>query len=80
MAYAAASAVFAAVLAVVFVVAFAAVFAIINAAVFVIISAAVFAIIGVVKPVVSSFLRETASACGEAFAPVQRWVVRGISQ
>jgi hypothetical protein len=55
-----------------------AVFAIITVAVFAIITAAVFATNAVVNPVVSSFLRETVSACG--FAPVQRWVVRGNSQ
>jgi hypothetical protein len=51
---------------------------VVFAAVF--INAAVFATIAVVNHIVSSFLRETASACGKAFAPVQRWVVRGVSQ
>jgi hypothetical protein len=56
---------------VVFVVVFAAAF--INVAAFaaVFINAAVFATNAVVKPVVSRFLRETASACGETVAPVQ---------
>jgi hypothetical protein len=62
------------------VVVFAAVF--INAVVFavVFINAAVFATSAVAKPVVSRFLRETASLCGETFAPVQQWAVGGISQ
>jgi hypothetical protein len=65
--------------AVVFVRAFAVVF--IDAAVFaaVFIIAAVFATNVVVNPVFYSILRESASACGETFAPVQRLIVRGIS-
>jgi hypothetical protein len=61
------------------VVVFAAVFIIAAAFAAVFIIAAAFAMSAVVNPDVSRLLRETAWLCGETFASVQRFAVRGIS-